>query len=86
MLACCHALYRQDCTRLCARKLIGASHDCAAMLSVELRTFDNLLWPEAADVPHIHLPRAGCLNMEGLEEVHILQLSDWRLDWTELFM
>lgn len=31
-------------------------------LGVVLRTFDNLLWPEAPDVPHIHLPRTASLN------------------------
>lgn len=59
-------------TRLCARKLIAVSHNCTVMLGV-LWPFDNLLWPEATDVPHIHLPRAASLNSKGFKEVHIMQ-------------
>lgn len=57
--------YRQDCTRLCSLKLIAVSHNCTVMLGVVLWTFDNLLWPEAPDVPHIHLPRTAALNSKG---------------------
>lgn len=43
------------------------------MLGVVLWIFDNLLWPEAPDVPHIRLPRAASLNSEGFEEVRVAQ-------------
>lgn len=74
VLVCCYTPYRPDCTRLCSRKLIAVSHNCAVMLAVILWTFDNLLWPEAPNVLHIHLPRAASLNSKGFEEVHIVLL------------
>lgn len=73
LLVCCYTPYRQDYARLCARKLIAVSHNCTVMLGVVLWPFDNLLWPEATDVPHIHLPRAASLNSKGFKEVHIMQ-------------
>lgn len=81
MLVCCYTPYRLDCTGLCARKLIALSHDCTVMLSVVLRTFDNLLWPEAPVSPHIHLPRAASLSSKGFEEVHIVQLCYYQSSW-----
>lgn len=75
-LVCCYTPYRQDCAGLCSQKLIAASHNCTVMLGVILCTFDNLLWPEATNVPHIHLPRASSLNNKGFKEVHIVQLCD----------
>lgn len=76
MLICYYTPYRQDCTRLCAGKLIAVSHNCTVMLGVILWTFDNLLWPEASNVPHTHLPRVASLNSKSFEEVHIVQLCD----------
>lgn len=75
-LVCCYTPYKHDCPGLCASELIAVSHNCAVMWSVIPRTFDNLLWPEAPDVPHIHLPRTASLNSKGFEEVHIVQLCE----------
>lgn len=74
MLVCYYTSYRQDCTRLCAGKLIAVFYNWTAMLGVILWTFDNLLWLKAPNVPHIHLPRAAPLNSESFEDVHIVQL------------
>lgn len=74
MLICYYSPYRQDCTGLCAGKLIAVYHNCTVMLGVILWTFDNLLWPKAPNVPHIHLPRAASPNSKSFEDVHIAQL------------
>lgn len=65
-----------DCTGLCAWKLITISYNCTVMLDVKHWTFDNLLWPEAGSVPHIHLPMPSSLNSKGFEEVHIVWGGD----------
>lgn len=76
MLVYCYTPYTPDRTGLCSRKLIAVSCDCAVMLAVILWTFDNLLWPEAPSVLHIHLSRAASLNSKGFEEVFSVLLCD----------
>lgn len=70
-------------TRL--HRIVCSEIDCCIpqlYCDVRCHTVDNLLWPEAQDVPHIHLPRAASLNSKVFEEwLHFVHRCECQSLW-----